>query len=206
MPIEDERHLVGRNNMTTDSFTIGRGRIAMLAAAALAVFLCVDAADAQTSQQSPAAEKAPGTGTGEIKMDRKTPLLSVARERESVRVPVQCADGQRKDVELQPADASVTFGFGCLCSEDANALKQAMMKYRDDYMRVYRKEIALEDMGSIADYFADVALPFAPGSSGGTQLTLILEPGEKQERTLYCYTEEDFELIDDWARYIIFGN
>jgi hypothetical protein len=81
-----------------------------------------------------------------------------------------------------------------------------MMSYRDDYMRVYRGEIKLEDMGTASDYFADVALPFMSDGKGGTQLTLRLEPGEKQERTIYCYTADDFKIIDDWAKYIIFGN
>jgi len=160
---------------------------------------------AQTQGQSSAAEPEPSE-TGEISGERTTPLLGMSRDRETVSVPVECAAGIRKDVELQPADASVTFAFDCLCGEDENALKQAMMRYRDDYMRVYRKEIALDDMGTANDYFDGAALPFKSGGSSGTELTLLLEPGDQQERTLYCYTAEDFKLIDDWARYIIFGN
>ncbi len=160
---------------------------------------------AQTQQQQPTAAKQ-GEAGGDITGDRKSPLLSIERTRETLTVPVACADGVRKDVELQPADASVTFTFNCLCSENANALKQAMMTYRDDYMRVYRGEIKLADMGSVSDYFAEVALPFAAGSKGGTKLTLLLEPGQKLERVLYCYTVDDFKVIDDWAKYIIFGN
>jgi hypothetical protein len=160
---------------------------------------------AQTQQQAPAATKE-GAAGNDITGDRRTPLLSIQREREAVVVPVACAQGIRKDVELQPADASVTFTFDCLCGDDSNALKRAMMSYRDDYMRVYRGEIKLEDMGTASDYFADVALPFMSDGKGGTQLTLRLEPGEKQERTIYCYTADDFKIIDDWAKYIIFGN
>lgn len=160
---------------------------------------------AQTQQQQPAATKQ-GQGDGSITADRRSPLLSIERTRETLTVPVACADGVRKDVELQPADASVTFTFDCVCSENANALKQAMMTYRDDYMRVYRGEIKLADMGSVSDYFAKAALPFATETKGGTQLTLLLEPGQKQERALYCYTADDFKVIDDWAKYIIFGN
>lgn len=160
---------------------------------------------AQTQQQQPAAAKQSEEG-GDLTPDRKSPLLSIERTRETVTVPVACADGVRKDVELQPADASVTFTFNCLCSENANALKQAMMTYRDDYMRVYRGEIKLADMGSVGDYFAGAALPFAADNKGGTALTLLLEPGQKQERALYCYTADDFKVIDDWAKYIIFGN
>ena len=160
---------------------------------------------AQTQQQQPTAAKQ-GEGRGDITPDRKSPLLSIERTRKTVIVPVACADGVREYVELQPADASVTFTFNCLCSENANALKQAMMTYRDDYMRVYWGEIKLADMGSISDYFAEVALPFATDTKGGTKLTLLLEPGQKQERALYCYTADDFKVIDDWAKYIIFGN
>jgi len=191
---------------------IGRRRAgtpAMLAA--IGLFACAAAFGfardgmAQTQQQQPAAVKQ-GAAGGEITPDRKSPLLSIKRTRETVTVPVACSDGVRKDVELQPADASVTFTFNCLCSDNANSLKQAMMDYRDDYMRVYRGEIKLADMGTVSDYFADAALPFAAGNKGGTKLTLLLEPGQKQEHALYCYTAEDFKVIDDWAKYIIFGN
>lgn len=179
------------------------GLVAATALAAMA--LAVTPATAQTAAQTPAAEKEQDTAAP-IAGERRTPLLNVNRERSQVTVPVACAPDVRKDVELQPADSSVTFSFDCLCSEDANALKQAMMRYRDDYMRVYRKEITLDQMGTAADYFSDVALPFTSGGDGGTQLTMLLQPGEKQEKTVHCYTEEDFKLIDDWARYIIFGN
>ncbi len=160
---------------------------------------------AQTQQQQPAATKQ-GEAGDVLTPNRKSPLLSIERTRKTVIVPVACADGVRKDVELQPADASVTFTFNCLCSENANALKLAMMNYRDDYMRVYRGEIKITDMGSISDYFGGVALPFAADNKGGTKLTLLLEPGQKLERVLYCYTADDFKVIDDWAKYIIFGN
>lgn len=197
--------------MTTTIGKIGsavRRRNGLLGGAAVLAALLVGAtphAYAQTEQQNPSAE-AVSEESESITAERESPLLSINRTRESVNVPVKCAQGVRKDVELQPADASVTFGFNCLCGEDSNALKQAMMRYRDDYMRVYRKEITLEEMGTIRDYFSDAALPFAAGDSGGTELTMLLEPGEKQERTLFCYTAEDFKLIDDWAKYIIFGN
>ncbi|MCP4329084.1 MAG: hypothetical protein GY791_11670 [Alphaproteobacteria bacterium] len=174
--------------------------------AATFVFGITPAAIAQTEQQQPAAAKDGEDGNGEITGDRKSPLLSIQREREPVVVPVACAEGIQKDVELQPADASVTFTFNCLCSEDANGLKQAMMRYRDDYLRVYRGEIKLDDMGTASDYFSEIALPFSSDGKGGTALTLLLEPGQKQERTLHCYTSEDFKIIDDWAKYIIFGN
>ncbi len=196
------------------SFVIGTGRLigacgVLVVAGVLTAVSALSlgsAAFAQTEQQQPAATSEDGDTAGEITSDRKSPLLSLRREREAVVVPVACAEGIRKDVELQPADASVTFTFNCLCSDNANELKQAMMAYRDDYMRVYRGEIELEDMGTVSDYFSKTALPFTSDGKGGTELTLLLEPGQQQEQTLYCYTAEDFKIIDDWAKYIIFGN